>query len=182
MRDLMPNRVPNGFAERSRLRHCSVASAGYPQCRGQRTESRSEIGKSSTPRPDYCPDSRSQSGIFAANCQPAGRAGWWHAGRGSIAPRCAILAWTLPAMLIQAVCLILPGRAKIGFARLYWAIFTRLIGIRVRIIGTPSSVRAGGRWFMCPIIPPGSMFRLSAACSKAVSLPRPMSRRGRLSA
>ncbi len=56
----------------------------------------------------------------------------------------AILAWTLPAMLIQAVCLILPGPAKVLFARLYWRVFARLIGIRVRVIGTP--VRpAGGR-------------------------------------
>jgi 1-acyl-sn-glycerol-3-phosphate acyltransferase len=47
-------------------------------------------------------------------------------------------------MLIQAVCLILPGHAKVTFARLYWAWFTRLIGIEVRIIGTAAK-RAGGR-------------------------------------
>ena len=39
-------------------------------------------------------------------------------------------------MLIQAVCLVLPGQAKVAFARRYWAIFTRLIGIEVRVIGT----------------------------------------------
>ena len=40
-------------------------------------------------------------------------------------------------MLIQALCLILPGRAKSAFPTLYWAVFTRLIGIKVRVIGTP---------------------------------------------
>lgn len=46
-----------------------------------------------------------------------------------------IAGWTVPCMVIQAVCLILPGRAKIAFARLYWAVVTRLMGIRVRLIG-----------------------------------------------
>ena len=32
----------------------------------------------------------------------------------------------------------LPGHAKVGFARIYWAVFTRLIGIRVRVIGSPA--------------------------------------------
>src|ERR1700728_1601679 len=48
----------------------------------------------------------------------------------------AILLWTLPAMPIQAVCLALPGRPKVAFARLYWALFSRLLGVRVRVIGT----------------------------------------------
>ena len=47
-------------------------------------------------------------------------------------------------MLIQALCLILPGHAKVGFARVYWATFARLIGIKVRVIGTPAK-RQGGR-------------------------------------
>ena len=47
-------------------------------------------------------------------------------------------------MLIQAVCLMLPGPAKAWFARVYWSVFARLIGIEVRIIGTPA-VREGGR-------------------------------------
>ena len=68
---------------------------------------------------------------------PAGREGWLVARRARAVRRAvAIVAWTLPAMLIQALCLILPGHAKIGFARLYWAIFTRLMGIKVRVIGT----------------------------------------------
>jgi lyso-ornithine lipid O-acyltransferase len=76
---------------------------------------------------------------------PKGREGWLVARRVRVARRgLAVLAWTLPAMLIQTVCLILPGHAKVTFARLYWAWFTRLIGIKVRIIGTPAK-RMGGR-------------------------------------
>jgi len=48
----------------------------------------------------------------------------------------SIVAWTLPCMAIQAVCLWLPGQAKAAFPRLYWAIFTRAMGIKVRVIGT----------------------------------------------
>jgi 1-acyl-sn-glycerol-3-phosphate acyltransferase len=47
----------------------------------------------------------------------------------------ALLLWTLLAMPIQALCLILPGRPKVGFARLYWALFSRLMGLQVRVIG-----------------------------------------------
>jgi 1-acyl-sn-glycerol-3-phosphate acyltransferase len=47
-------------------------------------------------------------------------------------------------MLIQALCLILPGHAKVAFARVYWATFTRLIGIKVRVIGTKAR-HEGGR-------------------------------------
>ncbi|HEY6430898.1 MAG TPA: lysophospholipid acyltransferase family protein [Acetobacteraceae bacterium] len=46
-----------------------------------------------------------------------------------------LLGWTFVAMPIQAGCLASPGRAKIAFARFYWATFCRLFGIRVRVIG-----------------------------------------------
>ena len=46
-----------------------------------------------------------------------------------------ILLWTLVAIPIQAVCLLLPGEAKVHFARCYWAVFAWLMGIRVRVIG-----------------------------------------------
>ena len=46
-----------------------------------------------------------------------------------------IVLWTLPSMLAQAICLLLPGRPKVAFARLYWAVFTRLLGLRVRVVG-----------------------------------------------
>jgi 1-acyl-sn-glycerol-3-phosphate acyltransferase len=47
----------------------------------------------------------------------------------------AILLWTLVAIPVQSVCLLLPGQAKVHFARLYWALFAWLMGIRVRVIG-----------------------------------------------
>ena len=37
----------------------------------------------------------------------------------------------------------MPGHAKIVFARVYWATFARLIGIKVRVIGTPAKRQAG---------------------------------------
>ena len=46
-----------------------------------------------------------------------------------------ILLWTLPAAAVQAVCLLLPGRPKVVFARLYWAGVCRLLGMQVRVIG-----------------------------------------------
>ncbi len=75
---------------------------------------------------------------------PNGREGWLVARRIRVARRAfAVLLWTLPAMVIQSVCLIVPGRAKIAFARVYWATFARLIGIRVRVIGTAVKQQGG---------------------------------------
>jgi lyso-ornithine lipid O-acyltransferase len=76
---------------------------------------------------------------------PKGREGWLVARRVRVVRRgLAVLAWTLPAMLIQALCLVLPGHAKVVFARLYWATFRRLIGIKIRVIGTAAK-HDGGR-------------------------------------
>jgi len=76
---------------------------------------------------------------------PKGRDGWLVARRVRVARRAlGVIGWTLPAMLIQAVCLLLPGQAKVNFARFYWAVFTRLIGIRVRVIGQRAQ-RTDGR-------------------------------------
>jgi lyso-ornithine lipid O-acyltransferase len=55
----------------------------------------------------------------------------------------AVLFWTLPAMPIQALCLMLPGRPKVVFARMYWALFSRLLGLRVRVIGEVARATAG---------------------------------------
>jgi lyso-ornithine lipid O-acyltransferase len=75
---------------------------------------------------------------------PSGREGWLVARRVRVARRgLAVLAWTLPAILIQAVCLILPGQAKVRFAQMYWAVFARLIGIKVRVVGTAIKRSAG---------------------------------------
>jgi 1-acyl-sn-glycerol-3-phosphate acyltransferase len=84
--------------------------------------------KSLLPNPDHNP------GFLLG--LPKGREGWLVARRVRVARRgLAVLAWTLPAMLVQTACLLAPGRAKVAFARIYWTVFTRLIGIEVRVIG-----------------------------------------------
>jgi 1-acyl-sn-glycerol-3-phosphate acyltransferase len=75
---------------------------------------------------------------------PKGRDGWLVARRVRVARRgLCVLAWTLVSFLIQGVCLLLPGRSKVVFARIYWAVFTRMIGIEVRIIGKPAESDSG---------------------------------------
>src|ERR1700710_2050871 len=86
-------------------------------------------------RTDLLPDPHRTPGFLLQ--LPKGREGWLIARRVRVVRRgIAVLAWTLPAMLIQAFCLALPGRAKVTFARVYWATFARLIGIQVRVVGT----------------------------------------------
>ncbi|TCZ56695.1 lysophospholipid acyltransferase family protein [Roseicella aquatilis] len=48
-----------------------------------------------------------------------------------------VLAWTLLCVPIQALLLALPGGAKMGFPVLYHRVLARLIGLRVKVIGTP---------------------------------------------
>ena len=47
----------------------------------------------------------------------------------------SILLWTVIAIPIQSVCLLLPGQARVHFARCYWGVFAWLLGIQVRVIG-----------------------------------------------
>lgn len=47
--------------------------------------------------------------------------------------------WTLPSLLIQMIFVLLPGRPKVVFARIYWAAFSRLMGLKVRVIGQLAS-------------------------------------------
>jgi lyso-ornithine lipid O-acyltransferase len=55
-----------------------------------------------------------------------------------------VLLWTMLAIAVQAVCILLPGRPKVVFPRLYWAGFRRLLGFRLRVIGAPAG-RGSGR-------------------------------------
>lgn len=50
-----------------------------------------------------------------------------------------VVLWTLPCMLVQAVCIVLPGRLKVTFARFYWATACRMLGVGVRVVGAPAS-------------------------------------------
>ncbi|WP_043830564.1 lysophospholipid acyltransferase family protein [Muricoccus aerilatus] len=47
--------------------------------------------------------------------------------------------WTILCMPVQAVLLLLPGRGKVAFARLYWRVACTLMGMRVRVVGERSS-------------------------------------------
>ncbi len=46
-----------------------------------------------------------------------------------------IVLWTLLSLLVQAVMIVLPGRGKVVFARVYWSTMCRLLGLKVRVIG-----------------------------------------------
>ena len=67
--------------------------------------------------------------------------------RGGRAARrgAAAVLWTVIAAGIQTMLLLLPGRAKVAFARLYWAAFAWLIGLQVRVIGAPAAKGQGRR-------------------------------------
>jgi lyso-ornithine lipid O-acyltransferase len=51
----------------------------------------------------------------------------------------AVIIWTLFCMPIQALFLSLPGRPKVAFARFYWSVAARLIGVEIRLIGSLAS-------------------------------------------
>jgi len=54
-----------------------------------------------------------------------------------------VVLWTLSCMPIQAMCLMLPGRAKVVFARFYWSTVCRLLGLQVRMIGAAAGPADG---------------------------------------
>lgn len=55
-----------------------------------------------------------------------------------------ILLWTLFAVVVQSVCILLPGRPKVVFARIYWSVFCRIIGLGVQVAGQPIPGAHGG--------------------------------------
>ncbi len=55
----------------------------------------------------------------------------------------SVLLWTLVSIVIQSVCLLLPGNAKVHFARCYWGVFAWLMGIKVRVIGEKARRKDG---------------------------------------
>ncbi len=54
--------------------------------------------------------------------------------------------WTLISMPIQALLLLLPGRPKVAFARIYHRVLCHLIGIRIQVVG--EQARGGGVLFL----------------------------------
>jgi lyso-ornithine lipid O-acyltransferase len=55
----------------------------------------------------------------------------------------AVVLWTFVSVPVQAVLIILPGRGRVLFARIYWRNFCRLIGLKVRVLGV--SAHGNGR-------------------------------------
>ena len=51
----------------------------------------------------------------------------------------SVLLATVPAMAAQGVLLLVPGQGKVRFARAYWSGVCQLLGMRVRVVGTPAS-------------------------------------------
>ncbi|MCQ8279735.1 1-acyl-sn-glycerol-3-phosphate acyltransferase [Acetobacteraceae bacterium KSS8] len=49
-----------------------------------------------------------------------------------------ILGWTALSCVVQSAMLILPGRGKVVFAACYWSVVSRLMGMRVRVLGKPA--------------------------------------------
>lgn len=47
----------------------------------------------------------------------------------------SVMVWTLPCAAVQAVLLLVPGRGKKWFARMYWAGICRVLGLERRVIG-----------------------------------------------
>ena len=50
-----------------------------------------------------------------------------------------IVLWTFFAVVVQAISNQLPGRGKVLTARLFWRVFSTLLGLRVRVIGSAAS-------------------------------------------
>jgi lyso-ornithine lipid O-acyltransferase len=46
-----------------------------------------------------------------------------------------VALWTAACIPVQSVLVLLPGRAKVAFARIYWRGFARCLGLRVRVVG-----------------------------------------------
>jgi lyso-ornithine lipid O-acyltransferase len=75
---------------------------------------------------------------------PAGHDGWLVARRLRAIRRGAmILGLTLPSMAVQAMCLVLPGKAKVAFPRFFWGRFAASLGLEVRVVGELASKTTG---------------------------------------
>jgi 1-acyl-sn-glycerol-3-phosphate acyltransferase len=109
----------------------------------ERTESRRDIAPTGAllHRPRMVFEPSPEPGYFLS--LPSGRDGWLVARRFRAVRRGAmIVALTLPSMVIQAMCLALPGRAKVAFPRFFWGCFAAGLGLEVRVVGELASKRS----------------------------------------
>ncbi|HTN09511.1 MAG TPA: lysophospholipid acyltransferase family protein [Acetobacteraceae bacterium] len=68
----------------------------------------------------------------------------WHPLR-ALAKIALVLLWSVPAILLQLLLLPASRPAAQRFARFYWRVIGRLLGLRVRVLGQRASPRADGR-------------------------------------
>ncbi len=54
------------------------------------------------------------------------------------------LLWTLIAMVVQSVLVLLPGQAKTKFSQIFWTGICVMLGMKIRVIGEPAHA-SGGR-------------------------------------
>ena len=69
--------------------------------------------------------------------------GGWMARARAVRRGVGVLVFTVLAGVVQAVCLVVPGRAKVVFARWYWAGMCWLMGVEVRVVGAEAKGTAG---------------------------------------
>jgi 1-acyl-sn-glycerol-3-phosphate acyltransferase len=93
-------------------------------------------------RPRMALEPSQEPGYFLS--LPPGRDGWLVARRLRATRRgAAILALILSSMPVQALCLALPGRAKVAFPRFFWARFAAGLGLDVRVVGELATKATG---------------------------------------
>jgi 1-acyl-sn-glycerol-3-phosphate acyltransferase len=56
-----------------------------------------------------------------------------------------VLPWTLVCGIAQLIAMLLPGRASLHVPRLYWRGMCAILGLRLRVVGTPAHTTADGR-------------------------------------
>jgi 1-acyl-sn-glycerol-3-phosphate acyltransferase len=56
-----------------------------------------------------------------------------------------VLLWTALAAVVQAPMLVLPGRGKVVVPRIYWGGMCAILGLGIRVVGTPAHRTADGR-------------------------------------
>lgn len=80
--------------------------------------------------------------LVHAASRPEAPAASSHLGRQlrAAARLAAISLWTIVAAVIQLILIQFPGKARIRFARLFWAGVCRLLGLKIVVLGTPAGI------------------------------------------
>jgi 1-acyl-sn-glycerol-3-phosphate acyltransferase len=70
----------------------------------------------------------------------------WRVGRQLRAARRTLWLFLFvpPAIVVQSVLVLLPGREKARFAAFFWRVISRILGLKVRIVGVPARQNSVG--------------------------------------